>query len=81
MRDFIIKVKHQKIEIVILTLCFILAFALNMVAILIYKTQWKELYTQWYVVILLSFCIYTLTLFVRLILIGIKKIWKSISKR
>jgi len=80
MRDFIIKVKHQKIEIVILALCFILAFALNMVAILIYKTQWKEIYTQWYVVILLSFCIYTLTLFVRLIFIGIKKIWKSISK-
>lgn len=81
MRDLIIKGKHQKTEIVVLALCFLLAIALNAGAIVIYKTQWKELYTQLHVIILLSLFLYLLTWIIRLIFMGIKTAWQAILKQ
>jgi hypothetical protein len=81
MRDLIIKVKRQKTEIIVLVICFLLAIALNVGAIIIYKTQWKELYTQLHVAILLALFLYLLTWVVRLVYSGIKTAWLKISKR
>ena len=81
MRDIIITVKRQKTETIVLVICFLLTIALNVGAIIIYKTQWKELFTQLHVVVLLSLFLYLLTWIVRLIYIGIKTAWLKLSKR
>ena len=46
MKDLIFTVKKQKRELFVFLLCFVVAFTLNVIAILIYKTQWSELITS-----------------------------------
>ena len=47
MKDIVFTQKRQKTELIILLVCFLLAIATNVVSIIVYKTDWKELYTQW----------------------------------
>lgn len=44
-------------EAVVLTICFLLAEAVNVVAILAYQTEWRELYSQigWLILFTLGF--------------------------
>lgn len=81
MKDVIISAKRQKIEMLILAVCFLLACSINVTAILIYHTQWKELYSQWFVVVLTMLFLYALSWIVRLIYLGIKTAWFTLSKR
>jgi hypothetical protein len=81
MRDFTIRVRHQKTEMVVLVLCFLLAFLLNVTAIIIYHTPWKELITQGHVVIFISLFLYMLTWVGRLIFLGVKTAWITLLKR
>ena len=67
MKDITIKAKTIKRELYFLLLSFALAFIMNIVGIAKHGTQWKELITQIHVVLILTFIIYLLLWFVRLL--------------
>lgn len=65
MKDTIITGATKKRELVIFIFCLALAFLLNVFSILRYGTQWNELYTMWYVVLLLAIFLYIISWLVR----------------
>jgi hypothetical protein len=67
MKDLLITTKRQKTELKYLIASFLLAFCLNICAILIYHTAWRELYTQWFPMLALTIVIYFLLLLIRLL--------------
>mgnify|MGYP006972343534 CR=1 FL=1 len=68
MKDILISSKRQKTELIIIIVCFIAAFIMNVVSIIVYKTEWSELWTQilWMLVITCGF--YALTIVVRILI-------------
>jgi len=72
-QDTIITLQQKRKEAIILIVCFILANLLNLSGILIYKTSFTELYTQWAIVIVISMILYTLTIIFRSLLLLINK--------
>ena len=75
MRDTIITAKAKKRELKYFGVSFVIAFLLNILSILIYHTQWKELYTQLWTVLELSVVIYFVLVVIRLIVIGVAKLF------
>lgn len=73
MKDITITTKRQLTEIKIWIACFVFTFLLNLASIIIYKTEFKELYTQLLWVFILSIAIYGLLLVLRLLFALIKK--------
>lgn len=67
MKDIKITTKRQKTELMIWGCCFLFAFLLNVLSIIIFDTEWKELYTQLLWVFSLSIGFYFLALFFRLL--------------
>ncbi len=67
MKEIIITVKQQKTELLIFCVCLLLAFVLNVASILIYDTEWEELWTQLLWVLLIGIGLYILTVFFRLL--------------
>ena len=67
MKEILITRSRQKTELLVLLASFIGAICLNVLAIIIYHTNWKELYTQWFAVLILTFVIYFLVLLFRLL--------------
>jgi len=53
-----ITVKQQKREIKYAVISLILAISVNIYAIISYGTEWKELYTQWFTVLVLAVFFY-----------------------
>jgi len=76
-QDTIITSRQKRKEAIILLVCFILANLLNLTGILIYKTSFTELYSQWAVVLAIGLLFYGLTMLFRIILLLIKKTKKS----
>ena len=66
MKDITFTVKRQRKEVRIYLICFMLAFGLNIFAILFYQTEWKELLTQIFWVLALSIGFYMLSVVIRL---------------
>ena len=60
MKDIVIKSKHMRKELLIFLICLGIAYTLNVISIIVYKTEWKELYTQLWVVLMLALVIYLL---------------------
>ena len=60
-----ITVKQQKIEIKYALISLILAIGINIYAIISYGTEWKELYTQWFTVLVLIVFFYFVTVLFR----------------
>ena len=75
MKDIIISTRRQKKEILIWLVCFCISFIVNVVAIIVYATQWKELLTHIGYVIFLSFVLYFLFLALRIIKFAFYKIF------
>jgi hypothetical protein len=67
MKDIQIKGKTVKREIIILLIVFSAALALNIFSIVNYKTNWSELYKEFYIVIILTFVLYFIIWPVRLL--------------
>lgn len=65
MKPTIISPERKKKELFILLICFIAALIFNVFAIIKYNTQWKELITQLYIVIIITFGLYFILLFFR----------------
>jgi len=66
MKDIVFTVKQQKREIIYILACLFLALGVNIYAIISYETEWKELYTQWFVMLILTVVFYFLILLVRI---------------
>lgn len=75
MKDIIITSKRIKKELYILLSCFAIAFILNIVSIVIYKTSWVEVFTQIGYVIVITIVLYLILALVRLFISGLKKIF------
>jgi hypothetical protein len=81
MRDTVITARAKKRELKFFGISFILAFLLNILSIILYHTEWKELYTQLGFVIKLSVVIYAVIVVLRLIVIGVARLFgKNLCK-
>jgi len=67
MKDILFTVKQQKREIMCVVASLFLAIVVNVFAILFYGTEWKELYTQWFAMLLVAVAFYFLSVLFRLI--------------
>lgn len=76
MKDIIITVKRQKKEILIFAICFLISFIINAISIVVYDTQWKELFTYIGYVAALSVCLYAFLAVIRLIIFFVRKLFK-----
>jgi hypothetical protein len=74
MKDHIIITIQQKKELRILLFCFIFAYLLNIMAVIIYKAPWIEIFTQIGYVFVVSIVLYFFVLLGRLIIFSVKKI-------
>lgn len=77
MKDIIISPKRQKKELKAILVCFILAFALNIGAIIYYKTPASEIITSIFYVITFAVVLYAAWVIVRLIVYLIRRIFKK----
>jgi hypothetical protein len=71
---------HIRKEIIIWLLIFCLCNLLNICSIIVYKTLWKETYTQLGIVCALSFLVYSFLVLVRFVvylIIRVKKAYYS----
>lgn len=81
MKDIIIKAKTLKREVILLIALFIIAFLINIYAIVLHEGQWSELYTQLHIVILLTLFLYIVTHLIRLVIWGGKFSWSMIKNK
>ena len=77
MKDIVIKGKWIRRELYFLLLSLGFAFVMNIVGILKHGTEWKELLTQFHIVVFLSFIIYILLWFIRLLIMLVLKPFKK----
>ncbi|MDR1747348.1 MAG: hypothetical protein LBR49_08800 [Tannerella sp.] len=74
MEEIRITVKRQKKELRWLCGCIIVAFLVNVYAIMAYQTSWTELWTQLIWVGCIGTGLYVITLIIRCLLKGIKQL-------
>lgn len=77
MKDIVISSKRIRIELITLTICFVVANLLNLYAIIAYQTSFVELLTQLGYVFIFSVVLYIAWSFLRAIFYLIKKLVKS----
>ena len=77
MKDITIKAVCIKRELWIFLGVFIFIFGLNIYSILHYKTSWTELYTQLYVVVLMSLFFYCVIAGIRILVGLISKLFRK----
>ena len=74
MKDCIFTAKRQIKELRIFLLCFIFTFLLNIVAVIIYKTPWFEIFTEIVYVVAIAIVLYLIILLFRMIFFSIRKL-------
>ena len=79
MKDIQFTVKQQKWEIIYILASIFLAIGVNVCAIIYYGTEWKELYTQWFAVLVVAVVFYFTIVLLRIIfwLISVKLIKRN----
>lgn len=77
MKEIKITVGRQKTELKIFCVCFVCAFILNIVSIIVYQTEWKELYSQLFWVLAFACLMYGLTIVGRVLFYLIKTLFKG----
>lgn len=80
MKDINISAKRQKKELWIFILCFVAAFVLNMVAIILYNTNWTELFTHLGYVVTIAVVLYILFALLRGVIQVIRFLFHKGSK-
>ena len=81
MKDSIITGKRKKTELIALLICFIIANLLNLYAIIVYETRFKELFTQLGYITLFAVVLYVFWVLLRIIFYSVKRIINSINKK
>lgn len=77
MKDIIITQKRKRKEITILLSCFIVAFFINVVAIIIYKTPWYEIFTQLGYVLAIALVLFLIVTLVRVLIWTVKRLFRK----
>lgn len=72
MKDIHIPVKRQKLEIKIFCACILLAYLMNIISILSYRTEWSELWTQSLWMLVIACILYGLSILLRLLYYGVR---------
>ena len=67
MKDTLITAHRKKTEIITALACFALAFLLNIVCIIVYKTPFKEVFTQIGYIVVISVALYVIWTAIRLL--------------
>lgn len=80
MKDTVITAAAKRRELKIWLACFIVAFVVNVAAIIYFVTPWYEIFTQLGYVVVLSVSFYVLTVAARLIWFGIRRITSAEAK-
>lgn len=73
MKDIVITKKRQKTELLSILVCFIIAFGLNLYAVIAYDGKWTEIFTCVGFMIMTTAVFYVLWTLLRLIVYLIKK--------
>ena len=82
MKDTVITARAKIRELKFFGISFIIAYLLNILSIILYHTAWKELYTQLWTVVELSVVVYAVIVVIRLIVIGVARLFgKRLEKR
>ena len=76
MKDILLTVKRQKTEIKVFCVCIVLAYLMNIIAIIAYGTSWSELWTQSLWMLLITCGFYGLSIVLRLLYYGIRLLKK-----
>jgi len=76
-KDTVITGKQKRQEMLLFLLSFGVSNILNVLAIIFYKTPFREIYTQMFVVVILALVLYLLTIAVRLVIYFTKLIIKK----
>lgn len=82
MKDLTIHIskRRQRCEIITFAVCFLIAFALNIYAIIAYEGQWTELATSFFYVLTAALLLYVIWTCVRLVLRAIFRKKRTTSK-
>jgi NADH:ubiquinone oxidoreductase subunit K len=80
MKDIVFTSKRQRTELILLVVCFLVSFLMNVYAIVAFNTEWKELYTQLLWVLAIAVLLYAVSVGVRLLYFGVRSVLKSDKK-
>lgn len=75
MKDILISVKRQKMEIKVFCTCIVLAYLMNIISIISFGTDWSELWTQSLWMLIVSCGLYGLSVVLRLLFCGLQSIF------
>ncbi len=75
MKDLIITRKRQKIELITILVCVVIAIALNAYAIIEYDGQWSQLITSMFYVLTFAVVLYAVWTAIRLFVYLLKKVF------
>lgn len=81
MKDLVITSKRVKKEFCIFSVCFVIAFIINVIAVTTYKTPWSEVFTQIGYVIIIAAVLYLLSALVRGVIRAVFLLFASFRKR
>ena len=80
MKDLVISGKKVKRELLIALGCFICAVLINIVCIIVYRSQWHEIFTQIGFTVFIAVVLYVLLVIIRLIILACRKIFSGRKK-
>lgn len=80
MKDLVISGKRVKTELLIALGCFVCAMLINIICIIVYHSQWHEIFSQIGFTVLVAVILYVLLLLIRLLVILCKKIFAKRNK-
>ena len=77
MKDIIITRQRQKTELRTLIVCFVIAFCVNVYAIITYDGKWSELFWSLGFVVATTFALYVVWTLLRLLIYGCRMLFKK----
>ena len=77
MKDIVISEKHVRRELCLILVCFVLAFLVNVGAIIAFDRPWSELYSQIGYVLFITAGIYVLLAVVRIIVAVLYRMFRK----
>lgn len=80
MKDIVFTPKRQKKELSIFAVCFVIAFLMNFISIIIYKTPWIEIISQIGYVFVIAVVLYLILAFFRSFIRLIRKVFRKMKK-
>ena len=75
MKDIIISPGQQKIELIWMVACFCAAVLINVFSIILYKTNWSEVYSQFLWVMIITCVLYAGSVGCRIAIYLVKRIF------